>query len=212
MFNGGNTYVEAVTIAPYRVNVLRIDLGQVFLKDGSNLIDKVNEETEVKISKVKFGYGDNSKTIDIGNINIRAVPYLEEENPFVQFVSGGSSNSDWSYVQYKALKDIEITGVEGVAYKTVKDFMKLEINNEELQSVKFHIKIKKGGIFNIGYNIDFRKSENKVVPKLVDGYLTLNIMVSNRKVKKENVLISNWYNSIAEYLEKVGNINKLFNE
>lgn len=215
MFNGGNTYVEGVTIAPYRVNVLRIDLGQVFLNNGKTLIDKVKEETEVKISKVRFGYGDNSRTIDIGDITLRAVAYPKEEDSVIRFISSGGSNNgsgDWDYFQYEALKDIEITGLEGEAYETVKDFIKLEINNEELQSIKFPVKIKSGGIFNVGYGINFGESEKLVEPMLIDGYLTLNIMDNNKEVQKVNIRISNWYNSIAEYLKKAGNINKLFNE
>lgn len=212
MFNGGNTYAEGMVIAPYRVKVLRVDLGQVFLKDGRTFIDKVKEDAEVKISKVKFGYGDNSRIIDVGKINIRAVSYPKEENSFVKFVSGGGSSSNWDYVECEALKDIEITGLQGEAYETVKNFMKMKINNENLQSVEFPIKLKKGERFNISYKIDFRKGEKNVEPKLIDGYLRLNIMDINEDIQNENVRISNWYYSIAEYLEEAGNLNKLFRE
>lgn len=212
MNNQGITYVEGVAIAPYRVKVLRIDLGQVFLQDGKTLIDKVKEETQVKISKVKFGFGDNSKVIDIGNINIRAVDYEVEENSFMKFNFGGSSSTNWNENEYEALKDIQITGLQGDAYENIKDSLEVKINEEALESVKFPIKVKAGERVSIRYKFDFEHGKKNIEPKLIDGYLSLNTIDSNGDTKKVDIRISNWYYSIAGYLEGVGNLNKLFKE
>ncbi len=212
MFNQGNQ-VTGVEIYPYRLKVLSVDLGQVFLKDGRSLYDLLEEKKEIVITKIQIGSGEYSRIVDIGNVKIRDVTDQELRTTLVREMYGTSGEMNWSNINYEALRNIKITEVNANLLDISDKYLSVKLNDQDISDIKFPIEIKEGESFKVSYKVNlWREDKNKLEPKLIETLLKVKIIDTNKQAEEVIIPVSNWYYSIAEYLEKAGNLNKLFKE
>lgn len=212
MFNEQNYNIEGVEIYPYRLNVLRVDLNNIILRDGSTFYDKLKKDKQIDISKIQVGYGNKSREIEVGKVRITAVNDVKIENSFIEQYLSGSKSDGWNEVSYKALRNIEIQSIGSEFYKELYQCVEIKINDETLEDIVFPIKIKEGQEINISFIFDFKEKGKAVEPKLIETWLNLRLIDSNMKEEERKVFLCNWYYSIADVLKEMGNLNKVFNE
>lgn len=212
MFNQQTNYVYGVEIFPYRLNVITVDLGQVYLQDGRSFYEAVEEKGEVILTKIKVGNGESSRVVDVGRIKIRVNEKNEEKELFVEETYGTDNDINWNNRSYKALKDIDITGVNGEFYDYIKSFVDFKINDVDIEDINFPIKINDQEKFKVSYRVNRDDDGMKNIPVVIDTSLKLSVMDINREVRELDLYTINLAQDIVYYLEKAGNLNKLFGE
>lgn len=214
---GGNTFWQGynfsntVEFYPYKLNVLTIDLSQIYLVDGRSFFEALEDEGEITITKIQVDNGDNSKEKDIGKITISIQGILEEGLELVQETIG-YNDIEWNNANYKALRDIEISSIDSKYMSEFERIGNIKIDDVDIKDIKFPIKIKEGNEFKVSHRL--RYEDIGAVEELYIVNATVNINVIDSKQNSEilKVSVGNWYNDIVYFMDEYGDLNKLFKD
>lgn len=155
------------------------------------------------ISKMNYWTSNGKKyEADLGKIYfINNLNKSDTENAYIINQTNSSANDGEYYT--KAVSNLSIIGIQSHIKEYVDDYVKITINDKDINKTEFPVKIKKNDVFKIKYAINNDLASIK---------LHLNVKVNSGSVKTEIPVCADNDNAVSSMKLNIKTIKKLISD